>query len=365
MPEYGKITYKQLIQLVFISRIILTITYLPALSAPPGNQDIWLAELLSFPILLLFSVPVYFLSKRFPNQTIIQYSQTVMGNAGKLIGILYVWFFIHFTAITVIQFVQFLSTAVMPETPNLFFAVSLTLFCAYAVEKGIEVLGRLSEIIGPIMIIAIIGIALLLVKDMDLKALTPIMEHGVLPILHGGFTIAARTVEIVGIAILLSYLNNKEKAKTVFIVSFTLIIVFFLIITIPVLTTFGVEQAKNRSFPFFSTVKLVSVGNFIERVEAIHMGIWVLGTFVKVSLYYYFSVLAISQLFNLKSYKTMILPMGTIIIPLSILIAPSLVELREFTSYKIFTWYSLFFMVFIPTILLMITFISKKGVQQK
>ncbi|KJS82061.1 MAG: spore gernimation protein [Peptococcaceae bacterium BICA1-8] len=365
MLEDGRITYKQLIYLIFITRITLTFTYLPALTSPPKNQDVWLSGLLSFPIQLLFAVPVYLLWKRFPSQSIIQYSQSIVGKAGKLIGVLYVWFIIHFTAITLCQFCKFLTTAVAPETPMLFFGISLTLFCAYAARNGVEVMGRMSEIIAPIIMIASITIVVLLAKDMNLEVFTPVLEKGFLPVLHGGFTIAARSVEIIGIAMVLPYLNDRKKAKTVFIFTFLLRLIFFLIITITILAIFGVEEVKNRLFSFFSAVRLVSIGGFLERIESVHMGIWVLGVFIKITFYYYLAVLGMGQLFNLKDYRPLILPVGTIIIPLGILIGPSIVELKEFTSYKIFTWYSLFFMVFIPSILLFIAIFRKKGVRQK
>jgi len=365
MLEQGRISYKQLILLIVISRVTLTLTYLPALSAPPENQDIWLSELLGFPITLFLSLPVYLLWKRFPDQTIIQYSQTVAGKAGKLIGILYVWFFIHFTAITVTQFGTFLSTAVMPETPILFFAVSLVLLCAYAARNGIEVISRVSELCVLIILVGIITIVLLLTKDMDLKALTPILEKGTLPVLHGGFTAAARTVEMLGLAMLLPYLNDRKKVKTIFLAGFALIALRFVIITIPVIAVFGFEEAKTRSFPFFSAIRLINVGDFLERLEAVHMAIWVMGIFIKVSFYYYLAALGLGQLFNLKDYKPLVFPIGTVIIPLSILITPSVVELREFTSYKIFTWYALFFTLFIPSLLLLIAVIREKGEKQK
>jgi len=365
MLEDGRVTYKQLIFLVFISRIVITLTYIPGLTAPPANQDIWLSELLSLPIQLLLAVPVYLLWERFPSQSIIQYSHTIAGKAGKFIGLLYVWFFVHLTAITLSQFSVFLTTAVMPETPILFFAFSLTLFCAYAVRKGIEVMGRLSEIIAPLIMIGVITIVIFLTKDMNLEVLTPVMEKGFVPVFYGGFTISCRTVEILAMAMVLPYLNDRKKVKPIFIIGFSLIIIFFLLITISILAVFGVEEAKNRTFPFFSAIRLISIGDFLERIEAVHMGLWVLGVFLKISFYYYLAALGLGQLCALKDYKPLVLPMGAVIVPLSILITPSLVELREFTSYKIFTWYALFFILLIPLILLLAAIIRKKGDKKK
>lgn len=362
MLEEGRITYRQLILLLALSRIIITITYLPALLEPPRNQNVWISELLFFPVQLIFALPVYLLWKRFPNQTIIQYSQNLIGKLGKVIGILIFWYFLHSTAIFIGQFGLFMTSSVMPETPNLFLSSTLVLGCAYAVYKGLEVISRLSELFAPIVMLAIITVFFLLAKDMNLKILTPVLEKGIIPVTQGSIIYSSRTLEILGLAMLLPYLNNHQKTKTVFIASFAFISIFFVIITLPVQTIFGLEEASNRTFPFYSVVRLISIGDIIERIESVHMAIWVLGAFVKLAFYYYLIVLSLSQLLNLKSYQPLILPIGSILIPLSSLVAPSLIELKTFTSYEVFVWYSYFFILLIPLLLLLIAIIRKKGV---
>lgn len=361
MLEGGRISSRQLILLIFTSRIIIGITSLPVLVAPPANQDVWTSILFAFPIDLFLAGPVYLLSKRFPNQTFYEYSQTILGNTGRWVGILYVYFFLHCAATCLSQFSEFFTTSVMPETPYLYFVITLTLISAYAVRQGIEVLGRLSELIAPLIMLGIIGIALLLAKDMDLKMLTPVLEKGILPSLFGGLYVSTLMVEILGFAILLPFLNDPQKTKRVFIYSIFLITLFGWIIAFSVLTIFGAELAKNLTFPFYSAVRVVNVGDFLERLESVHVATWILGMFIKASLSYYLAVLGLAQLFRLKDYKPLILPMGTLIIPLAIIIGTNIIELRKFTSYKIFTWFSLFFIFIIPSALYLTAIIRKKG----
>lgn len=365
MLEEGRISYKQLILLILVSRSIITITYLPALNEPPANQDSWLASLLYYPIQLLIALPIYFLWKRFPDQTIIQYSQTLFGKLGKVFGVLILWYFLHSTALALSQYGFFLTTAVMPETPILFFALTLVLISAYATTKGLEVIGRLSELFTPLIMFAIITIFFLLFNNMNLKILTPVLEKGVLPILQGSWIYNGRSIEVLELAMLLPYLNTPKKVKSVFLISFALVSIFFVITTIPVLTVFGVTEAQSRAFPVFSVIRLVRVGDFLERIESVHMAIWTLGAFIKVTINYYLIVLGLSQLCNLKEYKPLILPIGTILIPLSLLVGPSIVELREFLSYKTLVPYSYFFILFLPCLLLLAAIVRKKGVTSR
>jgi len=363
VAEHGKISARQLILLIFISRITITLTYLPGLNSPPANQDLWLSDLVALIIQLIFAIPVYLLYKRFPNQSIIQYSQALFGKAGKLLGLLLVWFFIHVGLLTLSQFNTYINSVIMPETPKLFFTISLTLTCAYAVSKGIKVLGRLSEIIAVLLMVSIVSLVLLLLKDMDFNEFLPILEKGPFPVIGGGFTIATRTIEVLGLAMLLPKLSDTKKLKSVFIIGYSLIILFFIIMTMAPILVFGVENAKAQVFPFFTTIRIISVADFIERIDSIHFAVWVLGAFVKVSFYYYLAVLGLSQVFQLQSYKPLIIPAAALIVPLCILISPNIVELMEFTSYKIFTWYSFFFIFVIPVILIVTALIRKKGIR--
>ncbi|MEZ4357815.1 MAG: endospore germination permease [Eubacteriales bacterium] len=366
MAEKGKINAKKLIFLTFVSRVVVTITYWPALNSPPSNQDLWISNIFSIVIQLILSIPVYFLYKKFPNQSIIEYSQTIFGKVvGKAIGFLIVLFFIHMVVLTLGQFNLFITTAVMPDTPTLFFTISMLIFCAYAVSKGIQVLGRISEIVAVLVMISITSLALLLLKDMDIKELTPVMEKGILPVLSGGFTIATRSIEVLAMAMILPKLDNPKKAKGVFIKGNLVTLLFWTVMTVTIIAVLGIDEAQSRTFPYFSIVRIATMGNFMERIDAIHMGIWVLGVFIKIFFFYYLAVLGLGQLFNMKDYKPLIIPLGALIVPLVALMAANAVELSNFTSYKILTWYSLLYMFIIPLILLVIGLIRKKGVIKK
>lgn len=360
MLESGKITPKQLILLLFLSRISITLTYFRAFEEPPNSQDLWLEVILFFPIVLLCSAPIFLLWKRFPNRTIIEYSQVVAGFMGKLIGFLYVWHFIHITSFSLIQFTLFFTSSLMPETPNLFFVISIVLLSAYIVRNRLEVISRLSELVAPIVMLGLFFTSLLLVKDFNLNNLKPIMEGGLAPIVHGGFITAMRTSEILALAMLLPYLNQKEKGKTILFWTFSLVTVYLLVIILPVILVIGFEHAKSHLFLYFETVRLIDVGDFIERAEPAVIFAWTFTIFARIPLFYYLTVLAMSQLLNLRDYKPLVLPIGTLIVPLSLLVGPSFPELGEFFAEKIFKWYMFFYSLLIPMLLLLIAIIRKK-----
>lgn len=365
MLEDGRITYKQLMLLIIMSRFTIELTQFPLSDTPPANQDVWMSAVFSFPIHLLLVGPVYLLVQRFKDRSIIQCAEAILGKVGKLVGILYVWLFLHMTAITLREFGDFLTAVPYPETPILVFMISTAFFAAYAVRNGVEAISRIGEVVTPIVLGSIVLLVAMVAKDMRLEVFTPLFEKGVFPVFHGAFVIAARTTEILFLAMLLPYLNRPRMAKKAVILGFFVLALFTVIIIIAVVATFGVEQAKSRAFPFFSVVRIISIGDFLERVEVVHLGIWILGVFVKVAIYYYLAVLGAAQLLNLTDYRPIVLPIGTIIVSLSILQADSLIALREFLSRKIWPWYALFFMTALPLLLLIVAAIRGKGVRSK
>ncbi|MHB8928576.1 MAG: GerAB/ArcD/ProY family transporter [Bacillota bacterium] len=74
--------------------------------------------------------------------------------------------------------------------------------------------------------------------------------------------------------------------------AFTLGTFFVLLVTLPVLGVLGPEESRSRTFAYFSLIRLISIGDFVERVEILHVLIWVLGAFLKLSVWYYLAALA-------------------------------------------------------------------------
>lgn len=214
MLEDGKITNRQFMFVFVLTRLMLTIAYLSFFDAPPWNQDEWISDILSLPMHILFTLPVFFLAQRFKNLSIIQSAEVILGPVGKLVGVLYIWFFAHRTAIILRQFGEFLTNVFYQETPILVFITITSIVVVYAVRQGIETICRVGEILFPIIIFAIVFVIAFVVKDMDLKNLTPVLENGILPAVYGAFIIAPRTTGILFLSMLMPYINNPKKTKT-------------------------------------------------------------------------------------------------------------------------------------------------------
>lgn len=362
MLENGRISIRQLILLFITSRIVLNLTYFPASKSPPLNQDLWLSQLLSIPITILLAVPLMVLAARYPQQTLIQYSRTIAGKyAGNVVAVLYLWFFLHIGAITLRQFSGFMVTTQMPHTPMIIFTIGIIIVSAYAARNGIEVICRSNEVIFPILIFSFLFFVALIAKDLDLHMLTPVLEEGIIPVLDGGFSTAARYVELVWVAMIFPFIKDPSKATRG--INFAILIsgLQFVISAILVTTQYGYPLIEKFSFPILEVVRAITVADFIERVESLVTIIWVLGMFVRIAIIHYAFSLGSAQLLNLNNYRPLVLPTGTIMAAMSLFIFTNVQELLNFLKPSIFTPYALVFILIIPLMLLIIDSVKTKA----
>ncbi|MEW6661840.1 MAG: GerAB/ArcD/ProY family transporter [Bacillota bacterium] len=363
MLEGGRITARQLIFILVISRLTVPTTSLPVLVSPPANQDVWLAGLLSVIPTMVMAAPAVLLALRFPGLTIIQCCRLFMGKAGLVIGLLYIWFFLHNAAISLRLSGECMTSVYMPETPLVVFLLGVAVICVSAVRNGLEVMARLADMLCPMVVGGIILVIGLVLKEADVQALQPVLEDGLGPVFHGAFTTSPRLVEVLILSMVAPYLNDPKPRRIIWIMAWTLgiLTIMFVAIILAVIMVFGASQAQNYTFPFLSLNRIVSIADIIERIDAIHLVMWVPGIFIKVSVFYYLAVLGLSQLLNLRTYRPLILPMGALLVVLSVWLFDSLVALYQFTQYQIWTPYALVFITGFPLLLWVVALVTKKG----
>jgi len=117
---------------------------------------------------------------------------------------------------------------------------------------------------------------------------------------------------------------------------------------------------EHLTFPFFSLARYISVARFLERVDALIMVMWVAGVTVKVAAFYYAAALGAGQLFGLKDYRPVVLPLGVILAAWSHSMFENTRELVVWLS-TIWPPYAYTFELVIPSLLLLVAVLRKKG----
>lgn len=358
--EEGFISPLQGAILLWFSILPTAILFLPALLARRAQQDAWLSVVLAVALTLPLGLVVYCLAVRFPRNSLFQYSEIVLGKfGGKLLSLFYVLAFIQLNAIILREFSEFLVTAVMPETPLLVFTVTITAVAVYAARNGVEVIARSAEFVMPLMVAFFLIVLVLVTPQMSVRNLFPFLERGIRPVVSGAMLAWGFTGEIVVMTAIGAFVNPPREIRKSLLVGLTGVLLFLSSMVLSGVLVFGAAEAGRLSFMAFSMARLISIANFLERVEVLFMAIWVAGVFIKVTINLYIAALGLATVADLTEYRPLCAPLAALMVALSVLLFDNISEVFSFLE-KIFPAWSLLWEFAVPVGLMLVAAIRKK-----
>jgi spore germination protein KB len=361
MQEQGKIGSMEAILLMMAVVLPTAILPVPAFSVRYAGQDAWLSVLIATLAGLLIARLVVSLSLRFPGKTLFEYTEEILGPApGKIVGCLYLWWFMHTNALVIREYGAFLISAFMPDTPEIAFHVMAFAVMAYMIRNGLEVLSRFNQLVLPLVLGSLLIVFILTSKDMEIQRLLPAFDTGIASLLKGAATPASWLGEIITLTMLIPSLSKPREAHRIAAIAILLISFFLMASILNALLIFGPYVTASKVFPSFSAVRIVSIANFLERLESVLIAGWVLGGFAKAGAFYYVAALGSAQLLGVKDYRPLVLPVGVIMVALSYVIHEGVVDLLDFLT-LVWPPYALSFEVGIPALLLIVALARGKG----
>jgi spore germination protein KB len=368
MRRIEKVSSYQITLLIIVYKLVVTFSYIPALDSPPGNQDVWMAVLLSIPYVILFCVPILFLSNRFNNYTIIEYMELMFGKFfGKIVGLFYSGVFVIFSIAFVSILVEILDSIFFPEVPTIVTASMMIASCAYIAYKGLEPIARGAEIFVPFILSVILIFPILGYKNMDFSVFLPILkDSSFIQLNKGAMYFALRFSDILILAMIVPNLEKRNELNKIFLKSLFYSTLFVVVIVVASQAALGIEQAKHSNFPFFSFTRLINILDFIQRIESIFVVAWITSNIGKIAGYLYFSAKSLSQVMNKEDNKKFIVPIALLIMFVSVFIKNrhSVVGTRE-PLQKILLIITLISVIVVPLIALVIYFLRRKHFQNE
>ncbi|MBP2240342.1 spore germination protein KB [Cytobacillus eiseniae] len=352
MIEKGQISSLQ-IEFMMVPTIIATgILSIPSIAGKYAQHDMWMTPIVGSLIGFITVYITWKLYQLYPKLTPIQYSEIILGKAvGKIFSLFLVSFYIHNTGLIIRQYTDFITGNVMFETPGVFFSISIMFVSALAVRGGIEVIARTAVICTTLYLITSLSL-LLLIKDIDVTYMLPIFENGLLPVIKGGFVHTAWFSEFFLLSFLFPFVNSKNTGLKSGMKASLYVMLILLYVNFFVLTLLA-DSSANQFYPVYSIVGAISVLGFFENFEAIITASWILGNYVKVSVFLYVASLGLAQLLRLSDYRSIVFPLSLLLIFFSYWDIPNIVILADYMT-KIQPFYFVFVQTILPLFLLLI-----------
>lgn len=280
------------------------------------RQDAWMGLLFG----IILTIPVIWLYRTlmlaFPEKNLIQVLEEVFGKVfGKIVGLGYAWFFITLSALNLSDLGHFTNLTIMNDTPHIVLILVCILVSAWTVKYGINVVTRYSGLFVLFELI-IIGIFLILVfNQLEPRNFLPMFTMPFIRYIQG--THVSATIPFGELVIFLMFTPNLKlggKKLTKY---------WFLGVGIGVFTVLGVLMRDiailGGTMPLFKmpglvTIRLVSMGEALSRMEILFAIAMMVLLFSKVTILCYTTTITLCYIFKTKAYRYLALVTGILIV---------------------------------------------------
>jgi len=291
--------------------VLMGATFLPVASLVTGvgGRDGWMSVLPGFAVGIPYGLMVLSLVERYPHKNLLQISETLFGKwIGKIIGVIYILITGYLGGLLLGQVGDIYQTSIMPLTPISVFYLGGLLLVFYLVRSGIEVFARFSEVVFPLIVIALVLDVGLSIPRIEQGELMPILSEGLKPLFWGGIKVLPFPLTYIlflaGIAAFLP--TGKQELgqlktgvwRAVFLVG----ILDTLVALIQILV-FGPTETIRLVYGLLVLGKMVEVSRTVSGIESLFLGVWLGAGVIKISAFFFTAIWGLETVFGLKGLK--------------------------------------------------------------
>ncbi len=333
-----------------------------AMTAPIGGQAgnmSWLAILIAIVVSLGITWVYTQLADKNSGKSITGIAEGLLGKwFAKVIAFIYGWFSLELSSYNLKNNWQMTSVVALPNTPIIIIAILVMIFVVWIAYGGIETIGRLSIIYIPVLV-GFLGITfLLLSRDFNIKNFLPVIEVDWRKIFYASFQITTLplllSVVFVMIFPSLNKKGNVKKPALYAILTGGMLIFFSNVLYVLVLG----PLVPNLTYPGYTTFSYIEAADFLDRAEIVLYSLFISISIIEISISLYVAALCFSDLFGLKSYRILLIPLSFLTLEQSFFIVRNHSDHISLAAYG-WPWYAIIFQFLIPLFMLIVSALKK------
>lgn len=329
--EKGKISGRQLLFMFagFIQGSALLIDFTVGIT----EHQTWMVILAGLIVTIPFILSYAALAKRFPGNDLVRINDMVYGRfIGKALSLYYIFFLSMTLSFNILDVGELYVNFLMPDTPFFFLMAVFAAAVAYAAARAIEILARVSHLFVAASLFVIITTSVLLVDQMDFSRFLPLFELPFIRLFQGIHIMSIIPFgETIAFLMIMGCLNDSEEAAKNSFFGLLVGAASLLIVSVRNTAVLGRTQTIWTS-PSFQSIRLIDIGTVLTRMDFLIGITQTMLMFFKSSIFLYALTTALSQLFGLKSYKPLVLPVVGIEVIIAATVFQSPVDHAEITQ---------------------------------
>ncbi|WP_042196944.1 GerAB/ArcD/ProY family transporter [Paenibacillus camerounensis] len=284
-----------------------------------SGHAVWISILMALPGGILLYLVYAYLYRQFPDLVISGYTRKILGKwIGWPLSLLYLPVLTYNGSRNLREAGDLLISSSYDRTPIFIINCIMVIAVMYILYQGIEVFSRTAEIY--FWVIVLMG----LIANFVVIIAGLVQFKNLFPIHPGEWVEALKSAypniwifpygELVCFTAILPHFNSKHKigrtgvgamALSAFLLSFTHAVE---------MSVLGEDIYSRTTFPMFTTITLVNVANFLQRLDALVILTLIIGVFFKMSIYCYAAVSIAADLFHVKEPRRLVIPVGSVVL---------------------------------------------------
>lgn len=317
----------------------------PSITIGFVGSSVWLIKLMGGLMSLgIFLAMLYFYQKhveRVHQGKLIdfyQFTKELLGNKIAIcVFVAWAIFFEIQTALTLREFADYIVITTLTANRLIVITLLLAICMVIVLYTGLEVILRTAYVLFFVAGIGIIVVILLLSPYLNVDYLVPWQGHGLSQVVRYSFFDVGTWLSGVAIFAVIPALENLTTVRRVICYGLSYTVFLKTILTVSAIMLFGTVIAPERALIFYEMVQAINLSQYLQRVDAIFIVIWLTGGLISTILLQFFSLHFICKPFKLRDFKVLIpiavlLSVALSMMPSSVIEA---IELNQFFSYSV------------------------------
>lgn len=351
------LTNFQVSAIVTLSIIGLTIMFLPQQAAEYAGIDGTFSTFSAGILSIIMVGIIITLSLRFPNQTIIEYSQQILGKyLGKIHGAMIMLYSLVSFSYILRGFADAMKVLLLPKTPLEVTMICMLLISLYCVHGGISTIARTCEIFLFPILIVISFILIFNLPKVHLYRYRSSFSNGIMPIIRCSVEITSAYFGYEILYFLLPFMQNKKRAMVSGIKGMMFPILIYSLLVFIMIGIMGPKFTSELVYPTIHLAREIGI-QLIECFDIFFIVFWILAVFSSLTSYLYMASISLTRLLGLRNYK----PFISILAPICYTIAIFPQDVAEINFLSHIMNYGGMFIIFASIPLLILAVLRKKG----
>ncbi|MEG0570195.1 MAG: GerAB/ArcD/ProY family transporter [Oscillospiraceae bacterium] len=310
-----KVSGFQIVSLLFLSRVFNVMTYIPVFAQKMEGTTLLLGNLLGFLGQFILIIPAIIFYDVYKGKNVITVAYEKFNKFGIIIAAVYLIMMVLGAIGSLVGFEYFMVNAVFGDISAQFLIITMCIATFYAAIIGIEGLARVSTIIFVLFFISTIVIITGSLKSASLLNITPIIDDDFSDILKCGLLSLSKNAELVLLIILFPNVKSSFKKCSFWLMSLSYVAIE--VMAFLILAVLG-KSWQDQTFPYFTLTSIAELSIF-QRLDTLHMTMWVLISFLRISAFIIAANWILKQMLPYKKRKFSVLILIAIIPTLAII----------------------------------------------